>query len=350
VGRCDRARARDFHPGELNPPLALIPKLEFEQMLALSLDLGGSHIGCGVVRDNELLASASLDSELAKSLESLLPCVSEALRTLLEESGATAEECDGIAIGFPGIVDVRNGRILSTLKKYEDAIHLDLNGWALEQFGLGIRIENDARMALLGEQYAGVVHGVQDVVMITLGTGIGGAAMMLGRLVRGAHGQAACLGGHLPVNYRGRKCKCGNVGCAEAEAGSWSLPQIVRETPGFDESSLAGVAQIDFQALFAAARSQDAVACEVRQHCLSVWAANAVALIHAYDPEVVVFGGGVMRSADDILPFVVEHVEEHAWTSWGTPRVCAATLGGKAALLGAVPLLAEDLWAMYANS
>jgi hypothetical protein len=163
-----RARARDFYPARLNPLLALIPKLGFKQMLALSLDMGGTHIGCGVVRDNELLGSASLDSGLARSLESLLPCVTEALRTLLKESVATADECNGIAIGFPGIVDVRNGRILSTLKKYEDAIHLDLGQWAIEQFGLGLRIENDARMALLGEQYAGSAQGVQDVVMITL--------------------------------------------------------------------------------------------------------------------------------------------------------------------------------------
>src|SRR5580658_9788684 len=107
-------------------------------MLALSLDMGGTHIGCGVVRDNELLGSTSLDSELAGSLESLLPCVTDALRTLLKESGASAEDCEGIAIGFPGIVDVRNGRIIPTLKKYEDGIDLDLEQWAIEQFGLGL--------------------------------------------------------------------------------------------------------------------------------------------------------------------------------------------------------------------
>ena len=311
-------------------------------MLALSLDMGGTHIGCGVVRDNELLGSTSLDSELAGSLESLLPCVTEALRTLLKENGATTEDCDGIAIGFPGIVDVRNGRILSTLKKYEDAIHLDLNQWAIKQFGLGLRIENDARMALLGEQYAGAAQGVQDAVMITLGTGIGGAAMMVGKLVRGAHAQAGCLGGHLPVNYLGHKCTCGNIGCAEAEAAGWSLPRIVRETPGYEESILANETQIDFQALFAAAGNEDAVALAVRRHCLSIWAVNAVALIHAYDPEVVVFGGGVMQSAHIILPFVEDYVEKHAWTSWGRPKVCAAILGGNAALLGAAPLLSED--------
>jgi len=138
--------------------------------------------------------------------------------------------------------------------------------------------------------------------MITLGTGIGGAAMMLGKLVRGAHGQAGCLGGHLPVNFLGHKCACGNIGCAEADAAGWSLPRIVRETPGFDRSSLASVAQLNFQVLFAAAANEDAVASAVRQHRFNIWAANAVAVIHAYDPEVVVFGGGVMQSADADLP------------------------------------------------
>jgi glucokinase len=83
--------------------------------------------------------------------------------------------------------------------------------------------------------------------MITLGTGIGGAAMMLGKLVRGAHAQAACFGGDLAVNYRGRKCACGSIGCAEAEAAGRSLPWILRETPGFDQSSLASVAQLVFK-------------------------------------------------------------------------------------------------------
>jgi glucokinase len=315
-------------------------------MLALSLDLGGTHIGCGIVRDNELLGSTSLDSAQAESLRSHLPWVTAALRALLKESGANAEECDGIAVGFPGIVDVRSGRILSTLKKYEDAIHLNLRRWAIEQFGLRLRIENNARMALLAEQYAGAARGVQDVVMITLGTGIGGAAMMSGKLVRGAHSQAACLGGHLPVSYGGSKCACGNIGCAEAEASGWSLPRIVRQTPGFGNSSLASVAELNLQTLFAEAQKEDSVACTVREHCLNIWAANAVAVIHAYDPEVVVFGGGVMQSADVILPFVEKHVVKHAWTSWGTPRVCSAILGGNAALLGAVPLLSEDLRAM----
>jgi predicted NBD/HSP70 family sugar kinase len=150
------------------------------------------------------------------------------------------------------------------------------------------------------------------------------------------------------VNYRGHKCTCGNVGCAEAEAAGWSLPQIARETPGFHESGLSKVAQLDFQALFAAARNRDAVARAVQQHCLNIWAANSVAVIHAYDPEVVVFGGGVMQSPDVILTFVQKYVEEHAWTSWGTPQV-RSNPGWKRCVAGGSSTAIGRLRAQVAN-
>ncbi len=78
-------------------------------------------------------------------------------------------------------------------------------------------------MALLGERYAGAGRGFDDIVMTTLGTGIGGAAMIGGKLLRGKHAQAGCLGGHIPVKFGGRQCTCGAIGCAEAEASGWSF-------------------------------------------------------------------------------------------------------------------------------
>lgn len=117
---------------------------------------------------------------------------------------------------FSGIVDAFSGRIFATPKgKYDDACTLDLPAWSQECFGLPLRIENDARMALLGERHASAAQGFDDVVMVTLGTGVGGAAMMQGRLVRGKHFQGGCLGGHLPARFDGRECICGNIGCVE---------------------------------------------------------------------------------------------------------------------------------------
>jgi glucokinase len=305
--------------------------------------MGGTHIGCGLVAGEQLLASTTVSSEGASSLKSLLNSIERALRALLEQASLKPSDCMGLAIGFPGIVDARTGRILSTLKKYEDAPHLDLAAWSQETFGLPLTMENDARMALLGEQYAGSAKGVNDVVMMTLGTGIGSASMIRGHLLRGAHSQAGCLGGHLSVNFRGRPCSCGNIGCAEAEAGGWALPGVAREWPGIASSALARVDTLNFETLFTSAARGDRVAIDIRQHCLDVWAANAASLVHAYDPAIVVIGGGVMKSADVILPAIQQHINQHTWTAWGKPQVRAAQLGNKAALLGSIPLLLEDM-------
>jgi glucokinase len=312
-------------------------------MLALSLDMGGTHIGCAVIDDKRILASATIDSAGAVSLQALLPEIAETLCGLLQGAKVDTFSCMGMAMGFPGIIDIRSGRIISTLKKYEDAKHLDLEAWCRSSFGMPLRMENDARMALLGERYAGAAQDAEDIVMMTLGTGIGGAAMMQGRLIRGAHSQGGCLGGHLTVDFQGHTCACGNIGCAEAEAAGWSLPGIIRETEGFESSSLCRVPTLDFKALFVEAQRGDLVAVQVRQRCLDVWGANAVALIHAYDPEVIILGGGVMQSGDAILPHIRQHIKNHAWTTWGEPEVRAAKLGIDAGLLGAVPVLLEDL-------
>lgn len=310
-------------------------------MKALSLDMGGTHVGCAVVEDRKLIGSTTISTEQAQSLASVLPLIADALHTLLRSNTIRSEECAGLAIGYPGIVDSRTGTILSTLKKYEDAPHLDLTAWSSVTFGLPLRIENDARMALLGEHYAGAARGSQNIVMITLGTGIGGAAMMHGKLLRGVHSQAGCLGGHIPVNYKGRACSCGNIGCAEAEAAGWSLPLVARDWPGYSSSLLATSTALDFRKLFSTAVTNDPVALALRRHCIEVWSANVVAGIHAYDPEIVVIGGGVIKSANLILPAIQQHVNRHAWTPWGHPQIHAALLGNAAAFLGAIPLLSE---------
>ena len=206
-----------------------------------------------------------------------------------------------------------------------------------------MRIENDARMALLGEFYAGAARGFTDVVMMTLGTGIGGAAMIEGKLLRGKHAQAGCLGGHLPTLFNGRKCSCGAIGCAESEAGGWALPGLVKEWPGISSSALAKYDEVAFKELFEEADRGDEIAISIRDRCLQIWAVDAVALVHAYDPEIIIIGGGVMKSAHVIIPYVQSYVQKHAWTPWGKVQVRPAELGNNAALLGAIPLLSEIL-------
>jgi glucokinase len=311
-------------------------------MKALVADFGGSHATCGLVEDDRLLDPEGIDVGDAHSIRAVLPAVAEAFRRLLAKNGLAVASCEGIVFGLPSVVDARTGAVLDSRAKYEDSVGFDLNKWAREQFGIRLRAENDARMALLGESYAGAGKGVSNLVMITLGTGIGGTTMIEGKLLRGKHSQAGCLGGHMPVLFTGRRCMCGAIGCAEAEGSSWALPLIAKDWPGISQSRLATiVAKLDFAQLFKTADEGDTVAREIRDRCLTVWSVAAIALIHAYDPEVLLLGGGVLKSEKAILPFVQRYLDEHAWTAWGKVQVRAAELGNNAALLGAVPLLQE---------
>lgn len=310
-------------------------------MKALAIDLGGTHATCAIVEDRNILHAQVVSADGTKGLRSLLPVFVEAFRSLLSRAGLTANACAGLACSLCNIIDVRSGKVLSTNQKFDDMPSIDFVAWSKEEFGLPLRMENDARMALLGENYVGAARGFTDVVMVTLGTGIGGAAMIGGRLLRGKHAQAGNLGGHIPVVVRGRACTCGGVGCAEAEAAGWSLPLVARDWPGFAQSALAREAEINFEALFRLAAENDAVSTSIRGRCLDVWAANAAGLVHSFDPEIIVFGGGVMRSASVILPFIQSHIERHTWTPWGKVQVRAAELGNNAGLLGAIPLLQE---------
>ena len=311
-------------------------------MKALAIDFGGSHATCGVLEDRTILAAETIDTDRAKSMAAVLPRVAETFRSLLQRVSLRLEDCYGVAVGFAGVVDSRIGKVVATNAKYEDAKQMDIPGWSLRTLGLPLRIENDARMALLGEFYGGAAKGFTEVVMMTLGTGIGGVAMIEGKLLRGKHAQAGCLGGHIPVLFNGRNCNCGSIGCAEAEAGGWSLPLVVKDWPGAAQSALSQYQDVGFKELFEEAARGDNVARAVRDRCLNIWAADAVALVHAYDPEIVIIGGGVMKSADIIIPYVESYVQKYAWTPWGKVQVRAAALGNSAALIGAVPLLQEN--------
>jgi len=311
-------------------------------MKALAVDLGGTHATCGLVEERTLLASETIDTDHAKSLAALLPTIAKTFRDLVQRESLSLQDLAGTAVGFAGLVDSRIGRVVATNGKYEDATEIDLNAWSQKTLGIPLRIENDARMALLGESFAGAAAGCKEVVMMTLGTGIGGVAMIEGKLLRGKHAQAGCLGGHLPVLFTGRQCTCGAIGCAEAEASGWSLPLIVKDWPGVNQSALSTYSHVGFKELFEASSGGDSVAGAITIRCLNIWAANAVGLVHAYDPEIIVMGGGVMNSAEVIIPYVERYVQKHAWTPWGKVQVRAAALGNNAALLGALPLLSES--------
>jgi len=308
----------------------------------IAIEIGGRHVTCALVDDHGVRRKAT-EAIREAQLKPTLALLEEMARRLLDADGAAASSCAGVSLGFCGIVDGERGSVLATLDdKFEDAIACDLPAWSERAFGLPLRIENDARLALLGEWWGGAARGFEDVVMVTLGTGIGGAAMTGGRLLASRHRQAGAIGGHLPVTMTGRRCLCGGHGCAEAEASTWALPEICAEQPGFATSSLANEPAIDFRTLFEHYDAGDGVAAAVLDHCCQVWSTLAVTLVHAYDPELLVFGGAVMSRADDILPRIRALIDDRAWTPGRTVPIARAALADDAALCGAIPLLGLD--------
>ena len=299
-----------------------------------AIDVGGSHVACAIVENDRVLAREGFAIVTGAALGATLPRIEAILLGLADQAGAA----EGLTIAFPAIVDPGRGRVLATpAGKFEDAVDIDFSAWSAARLGVAMRIELDARMALLGERYAGALAGSDDAALLTLGTGIGTAAMIGGTLLRGRHFQAGCLGGHLSLGIDGAPCICGGVGCIEAEASTWALSRLAAAI-GIADSALAREPALDFEAVFRLARTSDPAAIGLRDHCVALWSVAVVNLIHAYDPEVVLVTGGVLAAVDDILPPMREHVRRHSWTPWGQPRLTVGSLGADAALLGAVPL------------
>jgi glucokinase len=309
-------------------------------VLGIAIDIGGGHVTCALVDDGGVRRKTTVAVREAR-LKPTLDVLEKMARRLLHEEHAAASDCAGVSLAFPGIVDDDRGCVLATAaEKFADAVDCDLPAWSERAFGLPLRVENDARLALLGEWAHGAAKGLDDVVMVTLGTGIGGAAMIGGGLLASRHRQAGTISGHLPVTLNGRRCLCGGHGCAEAEASTWALPEICAEQPGFATSPLATESEIDFRTLFDHYDAGDSVAAAALDHCCRVWGTLAVTLIHAYDPELLVIGGAVMsRGGDDILPRIRALVEGRAWTPGRKVRIARAALAADAPLYGAIPFL-----------
>lgn len=310
-------------------------------MGVLALDLGGSHVGCAVVKSGRVLASSRFETD-AHSMSDLLPPIKAELLRCCDQAGIEPRTCRGIGVGIPSLIDGLTGEILSAFNKFPDLNANVLKAWCRSEFNLPLRIENDAALALIGEHYAGAAKGIGDVVMVTLGTGIGVATMLRHRLLRSHLGHAGSLGGHFVVRFDGRSCACGGVGCAEAEASTSVLPEIAAGWSGFDRSALAGEQPLNFAKLFLAADRGDVVSQEIIKHSIDVWSALAVTLVHAYGPQLMLFGGGIMQRGQEILTPIRSFVHQNAWqSSRGITRIEAAALGDQTAFIGAEALFDE---------
>ena len=297
-------------------------------MTAFVVDLGGTRIKIGALVDGVVSAAHTMQ-RAGRPLAELLPEIAATLDGIADGLGIRTEDAVGLVFGFPGIVDTGSRRVVSTSGKYEDAIDIDLTAWANDRLGLPLTLENDARLALIGEWQHGAGRDFSDIVVVTLGTGLGTGVVSEGRVLRGANGTFGILGGHISVQVDGNHCPCGNTGCAEVEASSSVLPRLITEFRGGDTTSLGPDAR--YEDVIAAAEAGDVVARRIMDHTYAVWGRFVTNLIHAYNPARVVVGGGIARQAG-VIARLRKAVAESAWTPLGEVEIVLSELGGDAAL------------------
>jgi glucokinase len=301
---------------------------------SIAIDLGGTIVKIGLLRQGEILEVNRIDAHLSQGLRNNLPRIQEVIDALLARYQLSSSQLSGVGLAFAGLVNPVESKVISTNKKYDDACGLDLKAWVQEHWNVPFYMDNDARLATVGEWYRGAASGQNNVVMMTIGTGIGTGVIMDGKVLYGQHFQAGSLGGHFVVDYKGRKCNCGNIGCVEALASSFFLSDIIQEHPELSDKFKKEAAGYDFKDIFLLAGQGNADALLLRNECMDVWAAAVITCIHAYDPEIIVLGGGIAKSKDVIIPYIKKKVEELAWCPSGKVILTCALLGDGAALIG----------------
>jgi len=303
-------------------------------MSVIAVDFGGTNIKIGIIDKGLVQSVRMISAESSQGIRPKLAEVKDEVFGMLQENKLSLADMTAIGVAIPGIVNSKEKRVISINKKYSDAIEVDFEAWGKEAFGLPIMLDNDMNSAIIGELTYGCAIGETDAVMMSFGTGIGTAAVMDGKLLRGKHFQAGCLGGHISVDINGPMCTCGNKGCIEAHAGTWALPEIARQRDGFAQSKLAQKEVIDYKSLLECIEAGDEFSKELFEYIISCGGAGVVNLIHAYDPEVVILSGGLMKNKNLVLPYIKKHVEKYAWMPWGKVELRVAERPDFSVLLG----------------
>jgi len=304
----------------------------------VAVDLGGTSTKLALVEDGVVREFRQVPAQPSRGL---LDCL-DSLATLVDERWGTVGQVSGWGISFPGIVDPFRKKVLATAGKYPDATEADLAAWA-QRLGLPFVVENDANAALAGEVSGGCARGETDVVLCILGTGIGTAVRMGGKVLRGAHFQAGVLGGHFKTGANGSRCSCGGLGCWEARASTWALPALagdLGQTSGFP---LPPAPWTGFQALFDDHRRGDPLARSLVRALEDEWARGMATLVHAYDPSTVILTGGVLGGRDCFFDSLGDKILRSVWTPWGTPEIRVPDDPRASVLLGLNSLLKEAL-------
>ena len=307
-----------------------------ENKYVVGVDLGGTKIYTALVDlEGNIIKEKTVETLAHEGEQAVVGRIVDTINYVID--GTDKNLIKSIGIGSPGPLDVKNGIIIENsnlpFKNFEIVKTIK------ETFDLPTHLDNDANVATLGEFMFGAGKGTENMVFITASTGIGGGAVLNGKLFRGSTGNALEVG-HMTVATEGPRCGCGNLGCAEALGSGTAIGKRAKEAVLSNAvTSLKNYENVTAKEVFKEAANGDRVAKNILNTSLTYLGIAVANTITNFDPEKVVVGGGVVNGGDIVIETIRNVVEERCMATFvENCTIEKAILGGKAGVLGAAAL------------
>ena len=313
-------------------------------MVALGIDIGGTSIKGASINDKGIILDRfALDVNKSDKPEKTIGDLCELINNFLKEH-QYGEKISGIGIGIPGMVDFDSGEILSS-PNLPTWSHFNIKKFMHQYLDLPIIINNDANVAALGEAIFGSGKDYHNVIMLTLGTGVGGGVILDNKIYDGNKHQGAELG-HMVIRINGEPCGCGRRGCLEAYASATALIRETKKAMELDAKSLmheevAKLGKIDARIAFNAARNGDKSALRVVRNYVKYLSEGILNYCNIFRPEVVILSGGVANEGEYLFERIRKYLKKHHYGMVGSPKVeiRSSALGYDSGKIGAACLV-----------
>ena len=309
-------------------------------MIAIGVDIGGTSIkGAAITDKGEILDRFSLKMDRLAEPEVTYGKMCDEIERFLKDK-SYKNKIAGIGLGVPGILDRANG-IVKSSPNMPKWINFKITDFVQKRLNLPVKIVNDASSAALGEAKFGSGKNYQNIVMITLGTGVGGGIIIDGKLYDGLGGTGAQLG-HSVIRYNGRQCGCGRRGCLEAYASATALiKQSNIQKVKHPESKLNQIRDIEAKDVFELAREGDALAKKLVKEYITYLSEGLLNLCNEFRPDIILLSGGVANEGDYLVSRIEKYMKKHNYGYVNAPRVpvTLASLGYDSGKIGAATLI-----------
>lgn len=306
------------------------------------VDVGGTTVKLGLFTpEGEVVEKWEITTRTENGGSAILPDIADSVTEKMKEREIAKEAVIGVGVGVPGPVD-DNGIVYKAVNLGWGV--MNISGELEKRLGVTVRAGNDANVAALGEMWCGGGKGCKDVVLATLGTGVGGGIIVNGKVVTGSKGAGGEIGHMHIVDEEEDACNCGNHGCLEQYASATGIVRLAKKRlAASDDESVLRISQekneLSAKAVFDAVKDGDKVACEIAEE-FGRYLGKGLAMIAAVvNPEVFVLGGGVSKAGEILCDYVSKYYEKYAFHGCKNAGFKLATLGNDAGIYGAAKLV-----------